>query len=227
MHDWKGKTAVFTAAITDFEHQGIHEFIDGVDYHFFKDDEADPPLQDEWQVHMLNEFSHLNPRRLSKLPKHYPEFFDVLCGYQYLIWIDGDMQVISQDFVPEILSYMDDKGLVLSPHFDGRTDAYGEATIRSPKYVSEPLDAQVEFYRADGFPGFNGLYETGVMARDLTHPKTRELGMMWYIQNMVFSYQDQVSLPYCLWKLNYDPSVLPKSFRDFGWVHINAHKRSN
>jgi len=39
-----------------------------------------------------------------------------------------------------------------SPHFDGRHCAYGEATIRPPKYANEPLDEQVAFYQSEGFP---------------------------------------------------------------------------
>jgi len=222
MDNWHGNTVVVTSVITDFEHQGNQIFQDGVDYIYFTDG-ASLPLQDRWKIEYVPETPRLDPRRMSKLPKHYPEFFDVLRSYRYMIWIDGDMQIISSDFVPEIMSYMKN-GLVLSPHFDNRNCAYGEATIRPPKYALEPLDEQVSYYKSIGFPVDNGLYETGVMARDLSNPKVREVCMAWYLQNLVFSYQDQVSLPYVLWDQKFKPDILPKSFRDFEWVHINAHK---
>ncbi|HJS83554.1 MAG TPA: glycosyltransferase domain-containing protein [Nitrososphaera sp.] len=220
--DWKGNTAVYTAVITDFEHIGKQIFEDGVDYIYFTDGSS-RPLEDRWHIEQIPYFSHLNPRRTSKLPKHVPHFFDVLAKYKYTVWIDGDMQVIHPEFVSEIMSFLDN-GLVLSPHFDNRDCAYGEAMIRPPKYQSEPMDQQVEFYQKDGFPEHEGLFETGVIARDMTNPAVKDLGQFWYIHNMVFSYQDQVSLPYCLWKTGYKPDILPKSFRDFYWVHINAHK---
>lgn len=221
MKGWRGRTVVYTAVMGDFEHLGDHVFEDGVDYVFFTNESR--PTQSEWQVHDLSTLNHLHPRRAAKLPKVAPHEFALLRRYEYAIWIDGDMQIISPTFVEELLAYLKD-GMALSPHFDGRHCAYGEAEIRPPKYVNEPLDPQVEFYRQEGFPEQQGLYEGGVIARDMGNARVRELGYRWMTQNMVFSYQDQVSLPYCLWQMGFQPSVLPKSFREFGWVIVNAHK---
>ena len=223
--DWRGNTAVYTAVITDYEHLGGHIYQDGVDYLFFTDG-ASYPIESMWQVHELKDFKHMNPRRLSKFPKHVPHMFPELLKYKYVIWIDGDMQIANPNFIGEILSFLDN-GMVISPHFDNRICAYGEASIRPLKYVNEPMDPQVDFYKSRGFPSDYGLYETGVIARDMTNPQAKELGMRWYIHNMVLSYQDQVSLPFVMWEMDYTPSVLPKSFRDFNWVHINAHKRED
>lgn len=233
--DWYGNTVVYTAVVTDYEHIAVSNFTEGVDYVFFTDG-GSHPVEDRWKVEPVPDVvGHIHPRRVAKIPKVYPWFFDKLREYKYAIWIDGDMQILRSSFVPEILSFMDN-GLVLSPHCDGRHCAYGEATIRPEKYAKEPLDAQVAWYEAEGFPTEYGLYEGGVLAWDMTNPRAKELGMFWLVQNMIFSYQDQVSLPYALWKMNFTPDVLPASFRvmppdekvlGFGWVHINAHKRSD
>lgn len=220
--DWYGKTAVYTSVVGDYDYLGQHLFQDGVDYLFYTDGKSQP-LQSEWKVKMLPDIYHLHPRRVAKLPKTNPHFFSDLSSYKYTIWIDGGMEIISENFVTQLLSYLGD-GLLLSPHFDMRDCAYGEATIRPAKYASEPMDEQVNFYRADGFPTNQGLYEGGIIARDMDNNRVRELGQMWYIHNLIFSYQDQISLPYCLWKMNYKPSVLPKSFRDFEFVRVNGHK---
>lgn len=222
MEDWKGNTVVYTAVVTDFEHQGHQELTDGVDYRYFSDGTSQP-LQSDWVVEELPDLGHIHPRRVSKLPKHCPHFFKSLEQYKYAIWIDGDMQILRPEFVPELLGYLQN-GLVLSPHFDNRHCAYGEATIRPPKYQTEPMDQQVEFYHKDGFPEEFGLYETGVLAWDMTNCEAERLGQMWYLHNMVFSYQDQVSLPYALWKTGFQPDVLPQSFRYMDWVTINAHR---
>jgi hypothetical protein len=220
--EWKNKTAVFTAVITDFEHLGPQIFEDGVDYYYFTDGTS-MPLHERWNVVVLDKFSHIHPRRISKFVKHVPHMFPELQKYKYTVWIDGDMQIIKPNFVEEIMFFLDN-GMVLSPHFDVRNCAYTEATIRPAKYQTEPMDAQVEYYQQRGFPENYGLYETGVMARDMTDPRVKELGMRWFIHNMVLSYQDQVSLPFCLWDMQYQPAVLPMTFRNFGWVIINAHK---
>lgn len=223
--DWKGNTAIYTAVISDYEHLGQSIYQDGVDYLYFTDGSS-YPLDQIWQVHELKNFGHIHPRRVSKFPKHVPHMFPQLLKYKYVIWIDGDMQIIKPNFVGEIMHYLDN-GMVISPHFDGRHCAYGESTIRPLKYINEPMDPQVEYYRSRGFPSEYGLYETGVIARDMTHPQAKELGMRWYIHNMVLSYQDQVSLPFVMWEMGYTPDVLPESFRNYRWVHINAHKRED
>lgn len=220
--EWYGKIAVYTAVIGDFEHLGDHDYEDGVDYLFFTDGHQ-YPINPRWQPQILTHFKHVHPRRLSKLPKHNPHFFDVLRRYRYVVWIDGDMQIAKPTFVSEIMSLMDN-GMVISPHFDNRHCAYGEATIRPPKYQSEPMDEQVQYYMHRGFPENFGLYETGVIARDMTDPRVQMLGQQWYIHNMVLSYQDQVSLPFVMWDMGYRPSELPQSFREYNWVAINAHK---
>lgn len=221
--DWYGKTAVYTSVIGDFEHPTTHLYENGVDYIYISDGSSKPFEESKWQVHELEGFGHLDARRVAKLPKLNPHFFDFLRKYDYLVWIDGDMGIIHSTFVEDIMYYLDD-GIVFSPHFDARHCAYGEATIRPPKYQKEPLDEQVAYYRSRGFPEDFGLFEGGCIARDMRHQKAKELGMQWYIHNMVFSYQDQVSLPFIMWDMGWTPSVLPKSFRDFKWVHINAHK---
>lgn len=220
--DWYGKTAVYTAVAGDYDYGGSNLFQDGVDYIFFTDQKSSNG-HEGWSKVLLPDLNHLHPRRVAKLPKVYPHFFSELLKYKYTIWIDGGMEIVVENFVDQVLSYLEN-GMLLSPHFDARDCAYGEATIRPPKYVNEPMDQQVAFYKADGFPENYGLYEGGLIAREMGHTKARELGQMWYIHNLIFSYQDQISLPYCLWKMNYQPSVLPKSFRDFYMVRVNAHK---
>lgn len=212
--------AVTTAITSAYDHPREDVFVDGVDYLFFTDEESVGLAGDGWEaIHLA---SHGNPRRRAKPPKLDPHQFGRLLEYEYVIWIDGGIHIKSAGFVDEILSHIHN-GMVLSPHFDGRDDAYGEATIRPAKYAEEPLDEQIEFYKEEGYPGHNGLFECGVLARKMSSDSVAELGKMWLEQVADWSYQDQVSLPYCLWKLGYQPDVLPQSFRYMDWVEINAH----
>jgi hypothetical protein len=213
---------VYTAVVGNYDYRGPHRFEDGVDYVFFTDGSS-RPVQDRWKVVDLPDLAHLHPRRAAKIPKLFPHYFDVLKGYRHAVWIDGDMQIVSTCFTAELLAYLE-RGILLSPHFDARDCGYGEATIRPPKYAREPLDQQVAYYHREGFPEHFGLYEGGVIARRMDDPEVRELGQFWLLQNFIFSYQDQVSLPYSLWKTGVVPSVLPRSFRDYGWLVINAHR---
>jgi hypothetical protein len=215
--------AVVTAVAGDYDYIGSHShYQSDVDYIFFTDGKS-LPKDPQWEIHSLPEISVLDPRRLAKFPKLNPHYFKALRFYDYVIWIDGSMQIIHDHFIDEIMNHMDD-GLVLSPHFDGRDCGYGEATIRPQKYVNEPLDAQCDFYRKEGFPEHFGLWEAGLHARCMRNPLVKTFGEIWLDENLAWSYQDQVSLGYSLWKSGLVPEVLPKSFRDYSWVHLNAHK---
>lgn len=217
--------AVVTAVAGDYDYIGSHVYNNDVDYLFFTDGQA-LPVDNQWQVIDLPTTVTDIPRKMAKFPKLNPHYFDRLRDYRYVIWIDGSMQIKTEQFVPEILSYMKN-GLVLSPHFDGRDCGYGEATIRPPKYADEPLDAQCDFYRSEGFPEHYGLWECGVQARDMTVPLVEEFGKVWMQEVLDWSTQDQVSCGYALWKTGLTPDLLDKSWRDYGWLHLNAHRRED
>jgi hypothetical protein len=228
--DWYGNTVICTAVTGGYDYATTQVVIPGVDYVYFTDGQSQFNISSPWNVQYLPEIdAHLDNRRRSKRPKLNPHSIEILNNYKYLIWIDGEISITNPNFVSEILSYMEN-GFVASPHPDalgnpGRYCAYGEAIIRPPKYANEPLDAQCDFYRSEGFPENYGLYACGVSARDMTNPKVKELGELWHQQNLEWSYQDQVSFPYCLWKTGIDPDVLPNSLYSMGWLSLNIHTR--
>lgn len=232
INDWYGNTVICTAVTGGYDTCWPQPFLDGVDYIFFTDGQSPNSILPPWNIQLLPESdAHLDSRRRSKRPKLNPHSIPILNNYKYLIWIDGEMWVQNYNFVPEILSYMKN-GFVVSPHPDSlgnpsRHCAYGEATIRPPKYASEPLDEQCEFYRSEGFPENYGLYACGLSARDMTNPKVKEVGELWHEQNLTWSYQDQVSFPYCLWKVGFEPDVLPMSLYTAGWVGLNLHLKED
>lgn len=223
--DWYNNTVVVTAVTGGYEHRASDLFIDGVDYIYFTDGNSPFPIKRPWKEIVLGD-ENLDNRRRSKRPKLNPHSIEILNNYKYLIWIDGDMEILQRGFVPAILSFLKN-GFVISPHFDNRNCAYGEAEIRPAKYANEPLDEQIAYYKSEGFPEGYGLYECGVSARDMHNEDVKKLGEMWHEQNITWSYQDQVSLPYCLWKSGYQPDVLPQTFRNYDWVRINAHTRED
>jgi O-antigen biosynthesis protein len=220
--DWFNNTVICTAVTGGYDYHNDQPTIPGVDYLYFTDGNSPYPIDSPWNEQILGD-EHLDNRRRSKRPKLNPHSIPILNEYKYMVWIDGDMWIEDANFVNHIMSFMSN-GFVVSPHFDNRHCAYTEATIRPAKYANEPLDEQCDSYRSEGFPEEYGLYECGVSARDLTNPKVKELGELWHQQNLNWSYQDQVSFPYCLWKTGFIPDVLPQSFRDYNWVGINAHK---
>lgn len=212
--------AVVTAVTNSYDFHGPHIYNDNVDYIFFTDGSSGP-WDDRWNLNYLP-ISSLDPKRISKIPKVNPHSIDLLNEYKYVIWIDGSMQIISEDFVPEILSYMEN-GFVLSPHFE-RQCAYKEGSLSLEKYQGEPRAEQLEHYKKEGFIENFGLYECGVMARDMTNDLVKEFGNYWFNEIVSWSSQDQISCPYALFKTGLQPDVIETSWRNKKWLHINAHK---
>lgn len=230
--DWFGNTVICTAVTGGYDYAFRQPPLLGVDYIFFTDGNSPNEIPSPWKIEFLPECdSHLDNRRRAKRPKLNPHSIPILNNYKYMIWIDGEMQIINPNFVDEMMQFMNN-GFVASLHPDaavenGRYCAYGEATIRPPKYASEPLDAQCDFYRSEGFPENYGLYACGLSARDMTNEKVKQIGELWHEQNLTWSYQDQVSFPYCLWKYNFKPDILPKTLYHMGWLSLNLHKKED
>jgi hypothetical protein len=65
---------------------------------------------------------------------------------------------------------------------------------------------QLERYIKDGYPD-NTLYECGffIYKNNDLHCKLLD---DWWEENIKYSYQDQLSLPYLLWKHNIKPTIL-------------------
>lgn len=230
--DWRNNTAIITAVTGNYDNPVNQPFIDGVDYLYFTDGKSLFPIPEIWTVHRLPESDdYLDDRRKSKRPKLNPHSIDILNNYKYIVWIDGEMVIRDRDFLDKAFMFMNN-GWIVSPHPDsvvenGRHCAYGEATIRPPKYENEPLDEQCEFYREDGFPENYGLYACGFSIRDMSNDKVKKVGELWHEQNLTWSYQDQVSFPYCLWKENFSPDILPFSLYHSNWFYINIHNKEN
>lgn len=222
------ETVAVITAITD-QYDAVRRgdvFVDGVTYIFFSD-AVSAGLAPGWN-HVLLPDVDAHPRVRAKAPKLNPHQFPMLREFDHLIWVDGGILIRSEGFVPELLSHLQD-GMVLSPWKSHAHDQI-EASLLSvnlPKYEDQPFKQQMAYYQSRGYTGLDASYECGVLARDMRHPVVPELGALWESQMINWSYQDQISLSYCLWRLDYHPAVLPKSFRVYDWIKIRRHNRAN
>ena len=74
------------------------------------------------------------------------------------------------------------------------------------KYQDVPIKEQVDYYFSQGFPEHYGLWACGVMLRD---KKFSDFGSKWMLENMAWTFQDQLSLPYLSWKENFKIDTIP------------------
>lgn len=142
--------------------------------------------------------SEAPPRLAAKAAKMTPwEFTDCDAA----LWIDASIEVTSDQvraFTEVTLARAD---LAVWVHPEGRTDIRQEGPVcwDWPKYRNQPMREQVEHYAADGFPEQWGLFACGVMGWKFT-PEARRFGEAWLAEQERWTIQDQISLPYLLWR---------------------------
>lgn len=159
---------------------------------------------DEW----LQRFADVTPRMQAK-------YFKLGCTqflpqYDASIWIDAAFWVHhANGFAGHCLSFVRN-GWAFYPHpAETRTlEQEVEFAVQMPKYRGEPLQQQVAHYRQQGFLG-NQLYCGGVIAR--IHTKfVAEVEADWLAECVRWTSQDQLSLPYVLWKRKLQVGNIPQ-----------------
>ncbi|MDE3086644.1 MAG: DUF616 domain-containing protein, partial [Acidobacteriota bacterium] len=182
----------------------------------------DPGLKSEtWRVEVRRpRFEH--PRLSAKWFKIRPE--KELPGYRYTIWIDGGIVLSTASFADTVLSALNGSGLAFFKH-PVRENIFDEAEASKtlPKYAALPLIEQVEHYRNRGYPGTNGLFAAGVIVRDNSKRALRSFGRRWMRENLRWTYQDQLSLPYVLWRSGITPGTIPYDLWDNPLFSLREH----
>jgi len=84
---------------------------------------------------------------------------------------------------------------------NNRKCLYSEAKhcIRVKKGNKNVILKQIEQYQNEGFPKDFGLYACGIMLRKNT-PEIINFMKLWYDEIYKYTYRDQISFPYILWK---------------------------
>ena len=184
------KIAVYTAIIGGYDDPKpfIPQNVD-CDYFLFTDNSRIP-----------DQFKQLSPRMQAKWYKLHPHV--LFPDYDLIIWVDGCAYFLSDRFVERMIKEIGDNEIMCCRHPENRNCIYDEAEYckNMPKYVSQPIDNQVEQYKNDGYPRQNGLYACGIIVSKPTTNTKIFMGAWWY-ENVSKTYQDQLSFPYVSWKL--------------------------
>lgn len=201
----------------------------------------DPDMSGEgWRViHKAGEPS-LSPRIQAQLPKlmphdvfataasanSIPEHTPDLTRYDYTIWIDANAVIKGETFAEEMLGYLGRYGIAMFEH-PYRDCIYDEVEVclNIPKYQVTPLGKQAARYRSEGYPERRGLLACGVIVRDMRREEVRRVDEAWWGANLPWSTNDQVSLPYVLWKNNYGCDVIRHYLWNNHLVRWEPHHR--
>jgi len=228
----QNRKVVYTAITGGYEGLKEPKFIsEGWDYVCFTDDPA--ITSETWQVRLIDKEAWVamgaqhvdNPRRLAKFPKIIPHLF--LPEYEESIWVDGSYDLVG-DLNTFVSSYLRETDMIGFAHVTDidMTCSYYEAKrcIASGAAPKEHAEAQMNRYRAEGFPERYGLIAAGTIYRKQTE-KTKELGWLWYEETMRGTPRDQMSFNYCCWKLGFSYDICFLNYRLNPWFVYKPHKQ--
>jgi O-antigen biosynthesis protein len=206
------KIAIYTAIFGGYDQLKPQPPFQGVDYICFTDSEL-PTVVANWRVIRATATAE-HPRLAAKRFKTCPHLF-IDPRYDITIWIDGSIVISGADFVTRCISGLGINRIACMNHPVGRC-IYQEAAgcLHFEKYRGLPILEQVEHYRTLGYPENNGLAACGIIVRDHRDKVVAQIGEDWLQENVRWTYQDQLSFPYVLWRHNRAFDVLPIDYTD-------------
>ncbi len=231
------RVCLYTAVFGEYDRiwEPVRQKVD-CDYLLITDRPETVPTASLWKVVALDTFGFfpMHPRlmaRYMKIMGH--EFFRFLSrlhhdaglhSYDHVVWVDGSVRITSPDFVSFMIGSIGTNGLAMLKHPE-RDCIYDEAAkcARMLKSRGLPVREQAEHYRAQGYPAHNGLMATTVFARDMRRPDLDAIAGEWWEEILQWTYRDQISLPYVLWKHGRWYDVIERNLvrnRYFAWKFV-------
>lgn len=153
-------------------------------------------VADGWRAHLHT--PRVSPRMASKHPKMNPWLYT---DCDAALWVDASIEITSADIRRWVEPQLAQHDLIVWQHPEGRNDIREEGPVcwDWPKYEPYPIREQVEAYVADGMPERWGLFACGMIGWRFTEDAKR-FGDLWLEEQYKWSIQDQISLPYLLWR---------------------------
>lgn len=154
-----------------------------------------------WEQRLVFDYTTVDSFKDRRNAKPYKILSSIMFPeYEYIIWQDGNhnLKMNPQEIID---LYGEDVDFLLFKHPD-RNCIYDEIEACKNWRLDhiENLIPQYQFYKSQNVPQKYGLYEMSTFIVKTTHP-IKELQLMWWEQINKFSSRDQISLPYCLWRM--------------------------
>ncbi len=153
-----------------------------------------------WDIRLIDDCGLDNIRLSRRVWILYHKYVN---DYDLSISTGAQMQATCNldDFVHKFLSPDDDVDMTMASH-PNRICIYAEAKRCFKRDNPKTVRRQIDFYRSEGYPKDNGLVATGVMIRKHHRQNLEEHCEKWWDQVCKYSYRDQLSFNYILWKYN-------------------------
>ena len=157
----------------------------------------------------------------------------LLAAYDYVMWVDGSFQVKAVDLMALTEKFLTNHDVALHRHSirDNLEDEVYYCENNRIDYIRERYHDQNMYYQclhylAEGFDlSQSGLQELGNFVVRLQQPLISELFDLWWRENQLYTFQDQISMPYCLWKVGVEPYFISSNVYDNPFAKHSGHAK--
>ncbi len=227
----EGKAKVLYTCITgNYDELVDHHFVHPEwDYICFSDSVVSSDNNITWKVLPLVHKAKDEPRT-NRWHKINPHLF--LKDYTHSVYMDANIDVKSKKFFDEINGQITLGNKFSLMRHEERDCIYDELVACKNLKKDDPktMQEQINIFKKDGYPPHNGLYFAGILFREHANNKVESIMDDWWFWVDNKSRRDQLSLPYVLWKHEFNPGELPfecfdnKSESLYFWPHTKDFK---
>ena len=178
-----------------------------------------------WEVGPLKWHHATCPRRSARYHKCMAQ--RVLPPHDYSVWVDGSQIFKEVRVWEDIVSPQVKSGYEISTFKHPlRQCAYQEekACERHRKDNVRVMRAQMDRYRSEEYPAYNGMVETACVIRANTDP-VHEFNSTWWDELTKESFRDQLSFNYVCWRLGFQYGHIPGHREESLFFNFVSHKR--
>jgi O-antigen biosynthesis protein len=219
------KGVVYTCVTGNYDRIINHHYIDK-DWHYicFTDCPPENPKNYIWEFLPLafNEMDNVRNQRWHKLHPHllFPD-------YKNSLYIDANLDILTCDIFNDVENQIIQGQIIaIVPHFS-INNIYDEfaACVQQGKDLVDIIKKQEGILKELGFSGdyMNGrFFETNIIYRQHHNKVVAKImhDWWWFIQH--YSYRDQLSLTFVLWKFNINvPLLADRTYRESNIIKYN------
>ena len=156
-----------------------------------------------WDIRFINDDKNIGNKKLSRkfwrLPHRYLEEYDLSISMGGFGYPNCNLDDFIKNFLPV------DKRIDMVVHDRKiRKGVYHEASKCIAKKKDDPkiINQQMDFYKKEGLPDDTGIISCGIIIQK-HNDNVKKHCEKWWEQIKKWSYRDQLSFTYVLWKYNF------------------------
>lgn len=213
------KLCVYTCITGNYDN--LHEIEhpeENVDYYCFTNNKS--LTSKTWHIVYIKDdkLSDCHLARKIKILGH-----EIINKYEIAVWTDASI-VWLQPFSKFVKTYLKNAPFAMFKHH-ARKDVTEEAItcLKFRKDTKEHIVKLLDYYKSNGYPDTNGLFESTVFIKKPTDPKVIETMELWFDFIKKYSHRDQLSFPYAIWKTKLKVTPIDFNVWDNSWFYATNH----